>query len=54
VLALPLQPLCRDDCPGLCPDCGTRLADDPEHTHETADPRWAALQGLLDTKTEET
>jgi uncharacterized protein len=54
VLALPLQPLCRDDCPGLCPDCGASLADDPEHTHESADPRWAALQGMLDTKTEET
>jgi DUF177 domain-containing protein len=54
VLALPLQPLCRDDCPGLCPECGARLADDPGHGHESADPRWAALQSLLDTKTEET
>ncbi|MGZ4609457.1 MAG: YceD family protein [Actinomycetes bacterium] len=54
VLALPLQPLCRDDCPGLCSECGAKLADDPEHGHESADPRWAALQGLLDTKTEET
>jgi uncharacterized protein len=54
VLALPLQPLCRDDCPGLCPECGAPLADDPEHEHESADPRWAALQRLLDTKTEET
>jgi uncharacterized protein len=44
VLALPFQPLCEDDCPGLCPDCGARLADDPDHTHEAAvDPRWAAL-----------
>jgi DUF177 domain-containing protein len=50
VLALPLRPLCRDDCPGLCPECGVRLADDPAHGHEEADPRWAALQGLLDTK----
>jgi uncharacterized protein len=54
VLALPLQPLCRDDCPGLCSECGAKLADDPEHSHESADPRWAALQGLLDAKTEET
>lgn len=46
VLALPLQPVCREDCPGLCPECGARLADDPEHDHERADPRWAALQGL--------
>jgi uncharacterized protein len=50
VLALPLRPLCRDDCPGLCPECGARLADDPAHGHEEADPRWAALQGLLETK----
>jgi uncharacterized protein len=44
VLALPFQPLCRDDCPGLCAECGARLADDPEHRHDDAvDPRWAAL-----------
>lgn len=47
VLALPLQPRCREDCPGLCVQCGARLADDPEHHHEVADPRWAALQGLF-------
>lgn len=46
VLALPLQPVCREDCPGLCPQCGSRLADDPEHQHETADIRWAALEGF--------
>ncbi|GAA1927714.1 DUF177 domain-containing protein [Nocardioides marmoribigeumensis] len=47
VLALPFQPLCREDCPGLCVECGARLADDPEHGHEDQiDPRWAALQGL--------
>ncbi|WP_460716771.1 YceD family protein [Nocardioides dilutus] len=47
VLALPFQPLCMDDCPGLCPECGARLADDPGHAHEAAvDPRWAALTEL--------
>ena len=46
VLALPFQPVCREDCPGLCATCGARLADDPEHHHDSADPRWAALQGL--------
>ena len=47
VLELPLQPVCVDDCPGLCPECGARLADDPDHTHEDAiDPRWAALADL--------
>jgi uncharacterized protein len=49
VLSLPFQPLCRDDCPGLCAECGARLADDPDHQHDDAiDPRWAALQGLAD------
>jgi uncharacterized protein len=48
VLALPFQPLCADDCPGLCPECGVRLADQPAHRHEAStDPRWAALAGLL-------
>jgi uncharacterized protein len=46
MLELPLQPLCEDDCPGLCAECGARLADDPEHRHEVVDPRWAALSGL--------
>ncbi|MEU6175626.1 YceD family protein [Streptantibioticus parmotrematis] len=49
VLALPLQPVCREDCPGLCSECGARLADDPDHHHDAADIRWAALQGLADT-----
>jgi uncharacterized protein len=47
VLALPFQPVCREDCPGLCSECGVLLADNPGHGHETADPRWAALQGVL-------
>jgi uncharacterized protein len=47
VLDLPLAPVCRDDCPGLCSQCGARLADDPEHHHDVIDPRWAALGGLL-------
>jgi uncharacterized protein len=49
VLALPFQPLCQDDCPGLCPECGARLADDPDHAHDApVDPRWAALSGLVE------
>jgi uncharacterized protein len=49
VLALPFQPVCEDDCPGLCVECGARLADDPDHTHEAAiDPRWAGLAALKD------
>ncbi|MDC7121161.1 YceD family protein [Cellulomonas fimi] len=53
VPALPFQPLCRPDCPGLCFECGARLADDPDHSHETLDPRWSALSGLT-SKVDET
>lgn len=49
VLALPLAPLCREDCPGLCVQCGERWADlAADHNHDTMDPRWAALRGRLD------
>jgi uncharacterized protein len=46
VPSLPFQPVCREDCPGLCSECGMHLAEDPEHHHEVIDPRWAALQTL--------
>ncbi len=47
VLELPMSPLCRDDCAGLCPDCGERLAELPKnHSHDAVDPRWAALAGI--------
>ena len=46
-LALPAQLLCREDCAGLCPECGANLNDDPGHAHERApDPRWAKLREL--------
>lgn len=47
VPTLPFQPVCREDCPGLCAQCGLRLAEDPDHHHEVIDPRWSALSGLL-------
>lgn len=44
VLGLPLTPLCRDDCRGLCATCGVRLDElPPDHAHRQIDPRWAAL-----------
>ena len=44
VLALPLAPLCTEDCRGLCTECGVKWADlEPGHGHEKIDPRWAAL-----------
>jgi uncharacterized protein len=47
-LALPAQQLCREDCLGLCPECGANLnTAGPEHGHEKApDARWAALADL--------
>ena len=54
VLALPFQPVCREDCPGLCSECGARLAEDPGHGHDAADPRWAALAGLVTDESAET
>jgi DUF177 domain-containing protein len=46
VLALPLSPLCTDDCPGLCAECGAQLAAaGPEHRHEDPVlPSWEALR----------
>ncbi len=50
VPALPFRPLCSPDCPGLCPECGARLADPANagHQHEVTDPRWAALADMFD------
>jgi uncharacterized protein len=47
VLDLPFQPLCRDDCAGLCATCGVDLNTDPDHRHEASiDPRWERLTSL--------
>jgi uncharacterized protein len=49
VLALPTNPLCRDDCAGLCPECGRRIDDlPPDHAHRQDDPRWAALEAMFE------
>jgi uncharacterized protein len=46
LLNLPHDPLCRDDCAGLCPTCGKNLNDEP-HGHEgEVDSRWSALKDL--------
>jgi uncharacterized protein len=51
VLELPKQPLCREDCKGLCAVCGAPLndADPADHEHGgRRDPRWAKLDQLRD------
>jgi uncharacterized protein len=46
-LALPAQLTCREDCAGLCPQCGASLNEDPGHAHEPEpDHRWAKLSEL--------
>ena len=47
-LELPFSPVCRADCPGLCPECGVQLAAEPGHQHDRVDPRWAKLAALLE------
>ncbi len=48
-LQLPLSPVCRDDCPGLCAECGVPLAEaEAGHHHDRTDPRWAKLSGMFD------
>jgi uncharacterized protein len=45
LLSLNASPVCSPDCPGLCSGCGVKWAElAPDHSHETIDPRWAALQ----------
>ena len=47
-LELPFSPVCRTDCPGLCPQCGVALATaEPDHHHDDVDPRWAKLVTML-------
>jgi uncharacterized protein len=47
LLAIPMKPLCREDCAGLCPDCGHNLnlgaCNCPP---QGADPRWSELSKL--------
>jgi uncharacterized protein len=46
-LELPAQLTCREDCAGLCGQCGANLNEDPDHQHDAApDARWAKLGDL--------
>ena len=46
-MAVPMKPLCREDCRGLCPQCGTdRNQSDCTCVTEFSDPRWNALKVL--------
>jgi|SRR5579862_3017711 len=54
-LALPIRALCREDCAGLCPQCGHDLNDGPcGCVTEQFDERFSVLRDLLDSATEPT
>jgi uncharacterized protein len=46
VLELPMAPLCRQDCAGLCPRCGANLNEGACGCVAPRDPRWANLDVL--------
>lgn len=49
MLELPVAPLCRPDCAGLCSICGANCNEtDCGHTNEVKDDRWAVLDQLKD------
>jgi len=49
LVALPLKPLCADDCQGLCPRCGKNRNEGPcTCPAEASNPQMAVLQRLLD------
>ncbi|MDP4756425.1 MAG: DUF177 domain-containing protein [Aquiluna sp.] len=48
VLNLPFQPVCSNECLGLCAECGTKMNENPEHEHQREiDSRFEALKDLL-------
>jgi uncharacterized protein len=46
LLELPLAPMCKEDCEGLCPTCGADRNDGPCGCRPEVDPRWATLDAL--------
>jgi uncharacterized protein len=47
LLEMPIQPLCRKDCKGICPCCGRNRTLEPCSCAKAADPRFEALSRLL-------
>lgn len=49
ILALPVNPLCDEECLGLCPDCGEKWEKLPDgHAHQIIDARWSGLVTLVE------
>jgi len=55
LLAVPARTLCREDCKGICPECGTDLnTSQCSCAEEEVDPRWAALKSFKNTDNPDT
>jgi uncharacterized protein len=52
LMALPIKPLCSQDCSGLCPSCGANLNEEKCDCKPEIDPRWEKLNALVSTDTE--
>lgn len=49
ILAIPAKPLCREECRGLCPQCGTNWNEEScDCRSDEVDERWEGLKGLLE------
>lgn len=53
ILAVPPYVLCREDCRGLCPQCGNDLNEGPCSCSPEPDPRWAKLEALKQQRPDE-
>ena len=51
LLALPMKPLCKAECAGLCPTCGADRNVEPCQCAPAADARWAGLEAWMDKRT---
>ncbi|MHB0876363.1 MAG: YceD family protein [Anaerolineae bacterium] len=46
-VAIPIKPLCREDCPGICPACGQDLSEGQCQCGPEPDARWSELRDFL-------
>lgn len=51
ILEIPMKPLCREECPGLCPKCGAVMGSCSCRDEGRTDPRWEALGRLKEKMT---
>ncbi len=48
-LALPMKPVCNEECKGLCPNCGVNLNEETcDCSPDEIDERWDGLRNLLE------